>query len=218
MANNVILRDDEIADLDPQKLEQAKKKFQQTSYEVARDITPITGELQSYKYALEDAADIAKAAKGQEGYEDMTPLEALGKVGMVGLGVLGTIPLVGYGPRLLRKGINSLMPKRGPRSNIPSDIDPNRPIDTFVREGLLTDPLYQYYVNNLPEYRRNLNDNINIREFVYMPRTEVDRLRNQMRQEQGLYETRAGQVRIVSEGPVVTGEDAAARSQRALEK
>ena len=32
MANNVILRDDEIADLDPQKLEQAKKKFQQTSY------------------------------------------------------------------------------------------------------------------------------------------------------------------------------------------
>jgi hypothetical protein len=215
MANNVILRDDEIADLDPQKLEQAKKKFQQTSYEVARDITPITGELQSYKYALEDAADIAKAAKGQEGYEDMTPLEALGKVGMVGLGVLGTIPLVGYGPRLLRKGINSLMPKRGPRSNIPSDIDPNRSIDTFVREGLLTDPLYQYYVNNLPEYRRNLNDNINIREFVYMPRTEVDRLRNQMRQEQGLYETR---MRILSEGPVVTGEDAAARSQRALEE
>ena len=65
MADNVILREDELSNLDPQKLEQAKKKFQQTTYEVTRDVAPVTGEYQSYKYAMQDAADIAKAAKGE---------------------------------------------------------------------------------------------------------------------------------------------------------
>jgi len=75
---NTILREDEIANLDPKKLDEATKKFQNVAYGITRDVTPVVGELQSYKYALEDAQAIAKAARGEEGYEDMTPIEALG--------------------------------------------------------------------------------------------------------------------------------------------
>lgn len=188
MAENVILRDDELANLDPQKLEQAKKRFQQTTYEVTRDVAPITGEYQSYKYAMQDAADIAKAAKGEEGYEDMTPIEALGKVGMVGLGVLGMIPVVGYGPRLIRKGISSLMPQRTPRSNIPENIDQTRPVREDVREALINDPNYRYFVDNLPEYRRTYDNDTNMREFVYMPNEQRQALINQRTEQLGLGE------------------------------
>jgi hypothetical protein len=61
-----ILRDDELANLDPEKIDKAKQKFQDVAYAVTRDVTPVVGELQSYKYALEDAQAIAKAARGEE--------------------------------------------------------------------------------------------------------------------------------------------------------
>ena len=48
---NTILRDDEIANLDPKKLDEATKKFQNVAYGITRDVPPVVGELQSYKYA-----------------------------------------------------------------------------------------------------------------------------------------------------------------------
>ena len=93
--NNTILDYGEIENLDEAKLQEAKKKFQDTTYTLLRDVTPITGELQSYKYAMQDAEALAKAARGEEGYDDMTPLEALGYVGLTGLGVAGMVPIVG---------------------------------------------------------------------------------------------------------------------------
>jgi hypothetical protein len=60
--NRIILDYDEIANLDDSKLEEAKKKFQDTAYTMVRDVTPVVGELQSYKYAMQDAETLAKAA------------------------------------------------------------------------------------------------------------------------------------------------------------
>ena len=64
--SNVILDYDEIANLDDKKLEEAKKKFQETAYTLVRDVTPVVGEAQSYKYALQDAEALAKAARSEE--------------------------------------------------------------------------------------------------------------------------------------------------------
>src|SRR6056300_1961006 len=114
--NRSILDYDEVANLDPEKLEKAKKNFQNVAYGVVRDVTPVVGEAQSYKYAMQDAETLAKAARGEEGYEDMTPIEALGYVGLTALGVAGMTPLVGPVFRGAQKGIRSLMPKRGPRT------------------------------------------------------------------------------------------------------
>ena len=113
--NRIILDYDEVADLDDKKLEEAKKKFQETAYTLVRDVTPVVGEAQSYKYALQDAEAIAKAARGEEGYKDMTPLEALGYVGLTGLGVAGMLPFVGPYAKKAAQGIRALMPKRGTR-------------------------------------------------------------------------------------------------------
>ena len=167
---NTILREDEIANLDPKKLDEATKKFQNVSYGITRDVTPVVGELQSYKYALEDAQAIAKAARGEEGYEDMTPIEALGYAGLTALGVAGTIPLVGPVFRSAQKGIRALMPKRGPRTLEPAQIDPTaatRPIEQ-MRDQLRNDPGFNYFVANLPEYRRD--DMVtNYREYMAIP-------------------------------------------------
>ncbi len=75
--NRIILDYDEVGELDDKKLEEAKKKFQEIAYPLVRDVTPVVGEAQSYKYALQDAQTLAKAARGEEGYDDMTPIEAL---------------------------------------------------------------------------------------------------------------------------------------------
>ena len=167
---NTILREDEIANLDPKKLDEATKKFQNVAYGITRDVTPVVGELQSYKYALEDAQALAKAARGEEGYEDMTPIEALGYVGLTALGVAGTIPLVGPVFRSAQKGIRALMPKRGPRTLEPAQIDPTaatRPIEQ-MRDQLRNDPGFNYFVANLPEYRRD--DMVtNYREYMAIP-------------------------------------------------
>ena len=181
MANNVILREDEIASLDPQKLEQAKKKFVDTAYQVTKDIAPVTGELASYEYAMQDAQELAKAARQEPGYEDMTPLEALGRVGMVGLGVLGTIPVIGYGPKMIRKGIASLMPKRTPASTTRS---PYEPLIREIRAGnqeridsMTESPGYQEYVRNLPEYRRTPErDRENLIAYIELTTAERSRL------------------------------------------
>ena len=46
--NNTILDYGEIENLDEEKLQEAKKKFQETTYTLLRDTAPVTGELQSY--------------------------------------------------------------------------------------------------------------------------------------------------------------------------
>ena len=158
--NNTILDYGEIENLDEAKLQEAKKKFQETTYTLLRDTAPVTGELQSYKYALEDASAIAKAARGEEGYEDMTPLEALGYVGLTGLGIAGMTPIVGTYFRRAAQGIRSLMPKRTRRQ---SD-----PLNRNVREAVMNDPTYRTFVEQLPENRRRLNNNDNIREFLFL--------------------------------------------------
>jgi len=177
MANNVILREDEIASLDQNKLEQAKKKFVNTAYQVTKEVAPITGELSAYEYAMQDAQELARAARKEPGYEDMTPLEALGRVGMVGLGVLGTIPVIGYGPKMIRKGIASLMPKRTPASTARS---PYEPLIREIRAGnqeridsMTESTGYQEYVRNLPEYRRTPErERDNLIEYIQLSPTE----------------------------------------------
>src|SRR6056300_828730 len=150
-----ILRDDEVADLDPKKLDKAKKNFQNIAYGIARDVTPVVGEAQSYKYALQDAETLAKAARGEEGYEDMTPIEAIGYLGLTALGVAGMTPLVGPVFRGAQKGIRSLMPKRGPRT-----LEPAQPVSSAestaavqnIRRIAEEDPAFNYFVANLPAY------------------------------------------------------------------
>ena len=159
--NNTILDYGEIENLDEEKLQEAKKKFQETTYTLLRDTAPVTGELQSYKYALEDASAIAKAARGEEGYEDMTPLEALGYVGLTGLGIAGMTPIVGTYFRRAAQGIRSLMPKRTRVVN-PLQLRPE------VREAVMNDPTYRTFVEQLPENRQRLNNNDNIREFLFL--------------------------------------------------
>ena len=181
MPSNVILREDEIANLDAKKLEQAKKRFIETSYQVTKDIAPVTGELSAYEYAMQDAQEIARAARKEPGYEDMTPGEALGRIGMVGLGVLGMIPVVGYGPKLLRKGIAELMPKRTPASTRMNPFDPLiREIRAGNQERIdsMTQSLgYQEYVRNLPEYRRTPErDRENIIEYLQLSTDERNQL------------------------------------------
>src|SRR6056300_1249064 len=165
-----ILRDDEVANLDPKKLEKAKKNFQNIAYGIARDVTPVVGEAQSYKYALQDAETLAKAARGEEGYEDMTPIEAIGYLGLTALGVAGMTPLVGPIFRGAQKGIRSLMPKRGPRTLEPAQIDPaeaTRPFEQ-MQEQLRNDPGFNYFVANLPVYRRD-DMLTNYREYMAIP-------------------------------------------------
>ena len=158
--NNTILDYGEIENLDEAKLQEAKKKFQDTTYTLLRDTAPVTGELQSYKYALEDAEKLAKAAKGEEGYDDMTPLEALGYVGLTGLGVAGMVPIVGPYFRRAAQGIRAMMPRRGTRVT--------DPINREVRNAVLNDPTYRLFVEGLPENRQTLNNNDNIREFLFL--------------------------------------------------
>jgi hypothetical protein len=170
---NTILREDEIANLDPKKLDEATKKFQNVAYGITRDVTPVVGELQSYKYALEDAQALAKAARGEEGYEDMTPIEALGYVGLTALGVAGTIPFVGPVFRSAQKGIRALMPKRGPRTLEPlqpmSAAESAEAMQNFRRRAD-QDPGFNYFVANLPEYRqRPENFATNYREYMAIP-------------------------------------------------
>ena len=174
MANySPILRDDELANLDPEKLDKAKQKFQDVAYAVTRDVTPVVGELQSYKYALEDAQAIAKAARGEEGYEDMTPIEALGYAGLTALGVAGTIPLVGPVFRGAQKGIRALMPKRGPRTleavTPPTAAESQATLENF-RRLIMEDEGFNYFVANLPEYRRRPEAFAeNYREWMAIP-------------------------------------------------
>ena len=170
---NTILREDEIANLDPKKLDEATKKFQNVAYGITRDVTPVVGELQSYKYALEDAQALSKAARGEEGYEDMTPIEALGYVGLTALGVAGTIPFVGPVFRSAQKGIRALMPKRGPRTLEPlqpmSAAESAEAMQNFRRRAD-QDPGFNYFVANLPEYRqRPENFATNYREYMAIP-------------------------------------------------
>jgi len=166
--NNTILDYGEIGELDEAKLQEAKKKFQETTYTLLRDTAPITGELQSYKYAMQDAEALAKAAKGEEGYDDMTPLEALGYVGLTGLGVAGMIPFVGPYAKKAAQGIRALMPKRG-------TVTPER-INPQLREAILNDPRYQIFVDGLPEYRQDLNLPENIAEFREIFRNNPQRM------------------------------------------
>ena len=173
---NTILRDDEIANLDPKKLDEATKKFQNVAYGITRDVTPVVGELQSYKYALEDAQAIAKAARGEEGYEDMTPIEALGYAGLTALGVAGTIPLVGPVFRSAQKGIRALMPKRGQRTlepvQPPSAAQSQANLESF-RRLIMEDEGFNYFVANLPEYRRTPEAFAeNYREWMDIPETQ----------------------------------------------
>ena len=158
--NNVILDYDEVANLDNEKLEKAKKRFQDTAYTLMRDVTPGVGEIQSYKYALEDASAIGKAARGEPGYKDMTPLEALGYVGLTGLGIAGMTPIVGPYFRRAAQGIRALMPKRA---------RPSDPLNRNVREAVMNDPTFRTFVEGLPEYRRGPESrNDNIREFLFL--------------------------------------------------
>src|SRR5210317_242541 len=174
MANySPILRDDEVADLDPQKLEKAKKNFQNIAYGVVRDVTPVVGEAQSYKYAMQDAETLAKAARGEEGYEDMTPIEAIGYLGLTALGVAGMTPLVGPVFRGAQKGIRSLMPKRGPRTLEPAQpprgAESQERLEAFQRM-IRDDPGFNYFVANLPEYRQRPESfGDNYREYMAIP-------------------------------------------------
>ena len=163
--NRIILDYDEVADLDDKKLEEAKKKFQETAYTLVRDVTPVVGELQSYKYAMQDAETLAKAARSEEGYDDMTPIEALGYAGLTALGVAGTIPLVGPVFRTAAKGIRSLMPNRGTReiggqtvpgvqANEFNRMNLDTPMNDEIRNAIQNDPRFRIFVNNLPDYRR----------------------------------------------------------------
>ena len=156
-----ILREEEIANLDPKKLEEAKKKFQQTAYGVVRDITPVVGEAQSYKYALQDVEPLKKAIKGEEGFKDMTPIEALGYVGLTALGVAGMTPIVGPYARKAASGIRALMPKRGQRTT-----DQRGTTNTTNYD----DPGFTYFVTNLPEYRRSVGQIPNAyEEYMRLP-------------------------------------------------
>ena len=198
--NRIVLDYDETANLDPQKLEEAKKKFQETAYGIVRDVTPVVGEAQSYKYALQDAETLKKAARGDEGFKDMTPIEALGYVGLTALGVAGMTPIVGPYARKAASGIRALMPKRGQGTTARS------PINRNVRNAVLRDDLYPTFIRNLPEYRRDPNNVDNIREFLFLPnerRAELLILRN--RQEGGepqlFYDTYPGGDRYTGEAP-----------------
>ena len=163
--NRIILDYDEVADLDDKKLEEAKKKFQETAYTLVRDVTPVVGEAQSYKYALQDAQALAKAARSEEGYDDMTPLEALGYVGLTGLGVAGMLPFVGPYAKKAAQGIRALMPKRGTReiggqtvpgvqANEFQRMNLDTPMNDEIRNAIQNDPRFEIFVRGLPDYRR----------------------------------------------------------------
>jgi len=171
--NNTILDYGEIENLDEAKLQAAKKKFQDQAYTLLRDTAPVTGELQSYKYAMQDAEKLAKAARGEEGYEDMTPLEALGYVGLTSLGVAGMIPFVGPYAKKAAQGIRALMPKRGVEREIRNQFT-NAPINAQLRESIRNDPRYQIFVDGLPPSRQDLNNIDNMNEFrnVYLNNNE----------------------------------------------
>ena len=174
--NNVILDYDEIENLDEAKLQEAKQKFKDTSYALLRDITPITGELQSYKYAMQDAETLAKAARMEEGYDDMTPIEALAYAGLTGLGVAGMLPFVGPYAKKGASAIRSLLPKRGTRRTATEPIAADAPITANLRESILEDPRYQIFVDGLPEYRQDLNLVENLNEYRNVYRNNPERM------------------------------------------
>ncbi len=163
--NRVILDYDEVADLDDAKLEAAKKKFQEIAYPLVRDVTPVVGEAQSYKYAMQDAQTLAKAARSEPGYDDMTPIEALGYVGLTALGVAGMTPLIGPAFKSAAKGIRALMPNRGTRQSAGQTLpgaranefdrmDLDTPMNDDLRASIQNDPRFDIFVNGLPDYRR----------------------------------------------------------------
>ena len=193
--NNTILDYGEIENLDEAKLQEAKKKFQDTAYTLLRDTAPISGELQSYKYAMQDAEKLAKATKGVEGYDDMTPLEALGYVSLTGLGVAGMIPFVGPYAKQFARGIRALMPKRGVEREIRNQFT-NAPINAQLRETIRNDPRYQIFVDGLPPSRQDLNNVDNINEFrnVYLNNPE------RMAELNAIYSTRGS----VKQTPLMT--------------
>ena len=201
--NNTILDYGEIENLDEAKLQEAKKKFQDTTYTLLRDTLPVTGELQSYKYAMQDAEALAKATRGEEGYDDMTPLEALGYVGLTGLGVAGMLPFVGPYAKKGAAAIRALMPKRGVEREIRNQFT-NAPINAQLRESILNDPRYQIFVDGLPAYRQNLNLPENLNEFrnIYLNNPE------RMQELNTLYSTRNS----VKNTPLMTE-----RSMKAIE-
>lgn len=178
--NRIVLDYDETANLDPQKLEEAKKKFQETAYGIVRDVTPVVGEAQSYKYALQDAEALKKAARGDEGFKDMTPIEALGYVGLTALGVAGMTPIVGPYARKAASGIRALMPKRGQRTTEQARV-----------QDLDNDPGFQYFVQNLPEYRRTGGLRINTyEEYMRLPQIQRNLYRQRAQQSQDAVERR----------------------------
>ena len=180
--NRIVLDYDETANLDPQKLEEAKKKFQETAYGIVRDVTPVVGEAQSYKYALQDAETLKKAARGDEGFKDMTPIEALGYVGLTALGVAGMTPIVGPYARKAASGIRALMPKRGQRTQPLTDVDSATRVENFQRM-VREDPGFNYFVSNLPEYRQDpMRFADNYREYMDLPDIQRNLLRQRARQ------------------------------------
>ena len=159
--------------LTAEQFEKNKQKLLSGIASVGYDVSPVVGEIRSLQYAQEESKNLIENIKSQD--PDKLKMVAQG-VG-VGLGILGAIPIVGYGTRLVNRGLQKAFEAFGPGAKaeeavVRTEGRATTDVAQSLHEGLLTnDRLFSTFVRGLPEYRRTTYAE-NIREFENLSQTE----------------------------------------------
>ena len=159
--------------LTAEQFEKNKQKLLSGIASVGYDVSPVVGEIRSLQYAQDEAQNLVANITSPQ--PDKLKMVAQGAG--IGLGILGAIPIVGYGTRLVNRGLQKVYEAFGPGAKVEEALTRTEgrattDVAQTLQENLLTtDPLFRTFVNNLPEYRRTTYAE-NIREFENLSQTE----------------------------------------------
>jgi hypothetical protein len=159
--------------LTAEQFEKNKQKLLSGIASVGYDVSPVVGEIRSLQYAQDEAKNLVENVLS--GNPDKLKMVAQGAG--VGLGILGAIPIVGYGTRLVNRGLQKAFEAFGPGAKaeeavVRTEGRATTDVAQSLHEGLLTnDRLFSTFVRNLPEYRRTTYAD-NIREYENLSQTE----------------------------------------------
>jgi hypothetical protein len=159
--------------LTAEQFEKNKQKLLSGIASVGYDVSPVVGEIRSLQYAQDEAKNLVENVLS--GNPDKLKMVAQGAG--IGLGILGAIPIVGYGTRLVNRGLQKAFEAFGPGAKAEEAVARTEGRSTIdvaqsLHEGLLTrDPLFQTFLRGLPEYRRTTYAD-NIREYENLSQTQ----------------------------------------------
>jgi ABC-type sugar transport system substrate-binding protein len=125
--------------LTAEQFEKNKQKLLSGIASVGYDVSPVVGEIRSLQYAQDEAKNLVENVLS--GNPDKLKMVAQGAG--IGLGILGAIPIVGYGTRLVNRGLQKAFEAFGPGAKAEEAVARTEGRSTTdvaqsLHEGLLT--------------------------------------------------------------------------------